>query len=195
MTARCLLWILYYLATSAMWTANHRKPSPANQRHSTNNQVAVLLLFDEPAGGGGGGDGGGDGRPPLPPELTVGEMAGALGFGVDLVRDTPQHGLSSNKMAASIVLYYTPFRGLSSDTMALITPECGTMRSPSTKWRESPRIVAQCAPRAPNGPHHLGLCAPCRGQPDERLVPVDDGPSQPPARVLPILPPSPLHPY
>ena len=108
---------------------------------------------------------------------------------------TPQHGLSSNKMAASIVLYYTPFRGLSSDTMALITPECGTMRSPSTKWRESPRIVAQCAPRAPNGPHHLGLCAPCRGQPDERLVPVDDGPSQPPARVLPVLPPSPLHPY
>ena len=116
MTARCLLWILYYLATSAMWTANHRKPSPANQRHSTNNQVAVLLLFDEPAGGGGGGgDGGGDGRPPLPPELTVGEMAGALGFGVDLVRDTPQHGLSSNKMA-------------------LITSDCGAMRSLRIKW-------------------------------------------------------------
>ena len=28
------------------------------------------------------------------------------------------------------------------------------------RWARSPRIVVQCAPRAPNGPDHLGLCVP-----------------------------------
>ena len=40
--------------------------------------------------------------------------------------------------------------------MALINPDCDAMRSPSIMWLESPRIVLQCAPRASNGPNHLG---------------------------------------
>ena len=28
-----------------------------------------------------------------------------------------------------------------------------------TRWPQSPRIVMRCAPRASNGPNHLGLCA------------------------------------
>ena len=43
--------------------------------------------------------------------------------------------------------------------MALITSDCGAMRSPSIKWPVSPRVVVQRAPRASNGPYHLGLCA------------------------------------
>ena len=33
------------------------------------------------------------------------------------------------------------------------------MDYPLTRWPESPRIAVQCAPRASNGPNHLGLCA------------------------------------
>ena len=34
-----------------------------------------------------------------------------------------------------------------------------TWEYPPTRLPESPRIVVQCAPRASNGPNHLGLCA------------------------------------
>ena len=33
------------------------------------------------------------------------------------------------------------------------------MDYPPTRWPRSPRFVVQCAPRASNGPNHLGLCA------------------------------------
>ena len=42
--------------------------------------------------------------------------------------------------------------------MALITSDCDAMRSLRIKWPGSPRIVMHCAPCAPNGPDHLGLC-------------------------------------
>ena len=33
------------------------------------------------------------------------------------------------------------------------------MDCPPKRWAGSPRITVQCAPRASNGPNHLGLCA------------------------------------
>ena len=39
-------------------------------------------------------------------------------------------------------------------------PHPHNMDYPRTRWPKSPRIVMRCAPRASNGPNHLGLCAP-----------------------------------
>ena len=32
------------------------------------------------------------------------------------------------------------------------------MDDPPTRWPQSPRVVVQCAPSAPNGQNHLGFC-------------------------------------
>ena len=85
-------------------------------------------------------------------------------------RPAPSRRISSARTLRGCV---TPQHGLSSNKMALIPSDCGAMRSPSIEWPCSPRIVVQCAPRALNGPNHLGLR--CDALPEHRMALITSG--------------------
>ena len=74
-------------------------------------------------------------------------------------KDHKQADSQVAKMASEYGEYYQIAKARLAVTKVLGAGTPTNMDYDPTRWPQSPRIVMRCAPRASNGPDHLGLCA------------------------------------